>query len=521
MTKKLKFAVIDSETDPFSYGAEIKPFVWGFYDGENYEEFYETEALVDFIRDKDLIIYAHNGGKFDFHFLLEYIEPHTELMIINGRISKMPIGACELRDSYNIIPAPLSAYKKDEFDYSFMLAENRNKPAVKEKISLYLRNDCIYLWELIDRFHDEYGISLTQAGSSMKQWRKMSIAPVPKTNAAFYADLSKYYFGGRVQCFRQGIINTNFSVYDINSAYPYAMLSKHPYSVNFDKFSGWHAKADFVTVECISRGVFPFRAPSGLIFPDDGIRRVYHVTRWEYDAAVKTDSVYAANILESVVFMGHTDFSEYIAKFWNLRKAAKKAGDDAGSLLYKLAMNSLYGKFASNPENYSVYMNIPDDYVDAYSESGWRFCGNLGPWVLVDAPLPESRRSYYNVATGASITGLVRAMLWEALHSSKGLLYCDTDSIACERAGDAIQTGDAIGQWKLEGNFNRAGIGGKKLYIFESDEGDIKQASKGARLSPSDLWKIAAGETIEYNKASPTFSVNSQMRYITRKIKNT
>lgn len=521
MATKKSFAVIDSETDPFSFGAEIKPFIWGFYDGETYEEFMDTETLVNFIREKDLLIYAHNGGKFDFHFLLDHLEPHSEMMIINGRISRMNIGACELRDSYNILPVPLSAYKKDEFDYSLMTKENRYKKNNLAKIKAYLRNDCIYLWELINRFHEEYGVNLTLAGSSMKQWRKLSVTPIPKTNAAFYNEFAKYYYGGRVQCFKQGIIKTDFSVFDINSAYPFAMMSKHPYSVNYERRSGWHSKADFVTLECISHGAFPFRSPLGLIFPDDNERRVYHVTRWEYDAAMRTESIENAFIIESVIFMGHTDFKSYIDKFWELRKNAKRIGDEAGSLIYKLAMNSLYGKFAANPENYSEYMNVPQDCIQSYMESGWRFCGELGPWLLVDAPISEAKRAYYNVATGASITGFVRAMLWEALHSSDGVLYCDTDSIACEKFGEGIKIGDALGEWKLEGNFNRAGIGGKKLYVFESDSGEIKKASKGARLDASEIWRIAAGEKIIYEKDSPTFSTKGPMKYITREIKST
>jgi len=123
--KKPAFAVIDAETDPFEFGAVIKPFIWGHYDGIEYTQFDKTEELVDFLMGRDEIVYAHNGGKFDFHFLLDYCEPYSELMIINGRISKLQLGACELRDSWNIITVPLSAYKKEDMVYSLMLPEKR------------------------------------------------------------------------------------------------------------------------------------------------------------------------------------------------------------------------------------------------------------------------------------------------------------------------------------------------------------------------------------------------------------
>ena len=68
--------VADCETDPFKYGDVPEPFIWGIFDGVNYWEFLGTglyhtctvddiARVVDFLRDKEIILYAHNGGKFD------------------------------------------------------------------------------------------------------------------------------------------------------------------------------------------------------------------------------------------------------------------------------------------------------------------------------------------------------------------------------------------------------------------------------------------------------------------------
>src|SRR4051812_21942910 len=108
--------VADAETDPFEHGADIQPFIWGAFNGTEYHEFETTAALVDFFRDKKVIVYAHNGGRFDWHFLLPHLDPFTPVMIIAGRLAKFTIGECEFRDSYNILPSPLSAYQKDEID---------------------------------------------------------------------------------------------------------------------------------------------------------------------------------------------------------------------------------------------------------------------------------------------------------------------------------------------------------------------------------------------------------------------
>jgi len=513
-----RITVFDAETDPFEFGNVPAPFMWGFFDGEDYQEFDDTDTFVNFLRDQDAIVYAHNGGKFDLHFLLEYIEPFSDLMIINGRISKVNIGAAELRDSWNIIPAKLAAYKKDEIDYALMKKDQRDKPANRRKISMYCKSDCVYLYDLVKRFHDEHGIVLTQAGASMRAWKKIAPVAPPRTNKLFYDEFYPWYFGGRVQCFEKGIIDADFSVFDLNSAYPYAMLSEHPYSANFSRIAGYAKGADFYRIHAVSRGALPYRSDvDGLVFPDDDQRREYHVGKWEYHAALETDSLHDVEILESVTFCGHLDFAKYINKYYALRQEAIAAGDQAGQLIYKLAMNSLYGKFAANPEKYKHYQAWPPEFSNDMESFGWNFAGEFGPWSLASASLSENAQYYYNVATGASITGYVRAMLWRTMKQCGRVLYCDTDSIACIAAN--LSTGDGLGQWKHEGDFNRAGIGGKKLYIFRAKPGfENKSASKGVRLTEKQLWQVARGKTVKYHPIAATFSIHKEPHFISREI---
>lgn len=550
---KRGFAVADCETDPFKIGRIPKPFVWGYYDGREFRLFHSTREFVRFVKTQNVICYAHNGGKYDWHFLLPELSEYSDIQIINGRIARVMLGAAELRDSYNILPVPLRAYKKDDIDYAMMEKTERHKPKIWAKIIKYLRSDCVYLYELIERFIAMYGVQITQASAAMGQWKAISQKELPNSTAEFYEQISPYYYGGRVECFESGIIEAEFSVYDINSAYPRAMLTDHPYSTNYVTVDGYEKEADFYRVKGVSSGAFPFRGEgnphqfSGLRFPNDDSERVYTVTAWEYDAAIRTRTVARAKVLESLVFGAHTDFANYINHFYRMRLDANKRGDKAESLFAKLLMNSLYGKFAANPDNYKDYMIVPMDVIGGLHDAGWQFAGELGPWGLAQAPLQESQMRYYNVATGASITGYVRAMLWEAICSSKGVLYCDTDSIAVRKKGSRVILGEKLGQWKYEGSFDKAGIAGKKLYIFrkildaksecgscdrkgkkaierchsEICPGKHKRASKGARLTDAELWEVAAGGFIRFTPDVPTFSVTKAPRFTSRDIKFT
>lgn len=540
------FAVLDSETDPFLHGRIPEPFVWGFYDGKEFRHYTHktVHSMLEWIAEQKIIVYAHNGGKFDYHFLLPYLSEYDHVKIINGRLAQFYIGKAEFRDSFNILPVALKKFemvndageiiKKQEFDYSLMEKDERYKPENWEKIIDYLRDDCITLYEAIKAFQSQYGRHLTQAGAAMAQWKTISQTELPKSTSEYFDKFKPYYYGGRVQCFRHGIIEQDFSVYDINSAYPFAMLSRHPYSVAYTEFDaeqdGLERGPAFFTVRAKSMGAFPYREKNGLTFPADGETREFFITGWELQAAQDTGTDGGAEILSVIYHSGYQDFRSYIEYFYQLRMTARANNDSAGDLFAKLLMNSLYGKFGANPENYAEFVILPPSDMEELLDpvNDFDLSGELGPWLLGERKLTDDEMRYYNVATAASITGYVRAYLWRAIVSTglDNILYCDTDSIATLSAGNELDTGDRLGQWKHEGEFDKAGIAGKKLYIFQgkqkgSKARKYKTASKGVRLSNAELWKVAGGGEVIYSPENPTFSVHHAPRFTARKIRLT
>jgi len=568
-------ATCDAETDPFSKTrAENNllpmPFVWGFYDngimdGDKPFYFFDTtDAFVEFIRDKEFIIYAHNGGKFDYHYLKDYLSEYDEVSVINGRIAQFKIGIAEFRDSWNILPVPLAMYQKQEQDYSIHEATERNKPENRAVILDYLESDCRNLYEIVTAYRDRFGNNLTQAGGAMRELNKMNRHPLPVSRfPKFYDDYHPYYFGGRVECFKAGIIERPFKVVDINSAYPFAMLHEHPYTYGVTTTNDADIRQDltrtqietgFFKVQAVSHGAFPWKDAEGkiedgaLIFPNDDIEREFCISGWEMYAALETGTAEILAFKESHVFDYTTNFSEFILSLYEERKRAKAAGDKAGDLLAKLAMNASYGRFAINPKRFRDYQLFAADKIgwlhpdnaDAWEDVDkrvWSFAGYFGKWILGQSPSPESRWKFYNVATAASITGFVRAYLWRAICEASDVLYCDTDSIA---AGDVLaELGPELGQWEIEGNFERAAIAGKKLYAFRYCDADrpkdrfgnkirYKVASKGVRLTAMEIESVARGETVRYVPEVPTYKLGgfynkktgdkSFARYIPRSI---
>lgn len=548
-----QIAVVDSETDPFKIGrTEIRPFLWGFYDGTNYEEFTDTYELIKFLYEKPLIVYAHNGGKFDWHFIVDYIDPFSDVMIINGRLAKFKIGECEFRDSYNILPTPLSAYQKTKIDYAIFEESERHKKYNWKKIRDYLYDDCKYLYTYVTTFIDRFGLHMTQAGVAMKQWEKLSGLSAPRDeNGELYHEFKHYYYGGRCQSFIHGVTEKPYEMVDINSAYPYAMLSKHPFSldhVDID-YQGWldldedYKGPSFFHVSAISKGALPFRGADGsLYFPDDTIERDYFVTGWEILAGISTNTLRVTNYHRITVFFGYVDFSDYIMHFYTERKIAKENNDKLTDNFCKLLMNSLYGKFGSNPDSYRNYQIIPEDcigpggQVEGTDKKGdaclWDYAGDIGEQVLISRGLEDEEQHFYNVCTAASITGYVRAFLWRAICACEGVYYCDTDSIAAEFVGDLPNgIGNELGQWESEGHFDGGAFAGRKLYAMKYkepvDDKTHKLASKGTRLTSSQIYKVAQGEEVLFETDKPTFSVhkapvlqNRIVKMIKKELKN-
>lgn len=520
-----KIAVIDAETDPFQFGCFPHPFAWCYKDEIVEMVFWgddATEQLVEFIEtycDKNHLIYAHNGGKFDFHFLIPHLK--NELKLINGRIAVCNLGKAELRDSWLIFPEPLSAYKKDEISYEKLKRENREE--YKNEIIDYLRGDCRYLLELVTAFYQRFDDKLTAPSAAMNEL-KLSGYTIETTGEHYDSRIRPFYYGGRVQCFEKGVISGPLVYVDINSAYPFAMCHPHPSSMRIvaderlpSSAGGWLAD-----ISAISRGALPIREEKTgkLQFPhDDSIRR-YTVTGWEIFAGLETGTLDIKKIHRVYKFGAYCSMKNFIHEHYNARKKYKKEGNKIQEKFEKLVMNSVYGKFAQDSREFKEYrlMDNSDDYPDG---DDWEHESDLFGRSLFQRSAATGR--FYNCATAASITGFVRAYLWRAICNSTRPIYCDTDSLICEQyVGD---TGLELGQWKVEANIVKAYIGGRKLYSLETmpdaKTGETwKCASKGFRMDARQLaCHIEHLEPIHWQKSAPAYSAKYGPRFLERKIK--
>lgn len=516
-------AVIDFETDPFLYGREPRPFCAGFYSlDKGFIEFWGDDCVARLCELIESLpnphtIYAHNGGKFDFHFMLEWLE--NPIKIISSRIAQVKMGIHELRDSYCIIPIPLSAYQKDSIDYRRL--ERDVRETHRAEIVSYLKTDCTALFDIVSKFVERFGLQLTIGGTAIKTLR--GIHPFDSTSKWHDEKFRPFYFGGRVEAFQTGIVSGNWKVYDVNSMYPHVMANMlHPtgkkyrtgYNRVIDRRGRIAGFADahfyFAKIRCKQLGAFPVRmkdAPLNFEIPSG----VFCVTSHELKAAIESGRVWDIEVLEVSVPEETISFSEYVARFMEEKIDGKKRGDKAAEIFAKLLLNSAYGKFAQNPAHYYDYwIGEPDsEAYEIYSAD----IDSIDIWRK-----PSEREAFYDVATAASITGAARSVLMLALANAVNPIYCDTDSIICEGL-NAPMDESALGAWKLEATGDCIAVAGKKMYALRSGSEYVKTASKGVVLSGAEIFGLCGGVSKQWKNEAPSFSLGkNRVKFVQRTI---
>ena len=563
------FATLDLETDPFKKGRLPRAFAGCFYDGKASSLFWSDDCcdkVVDLsikegLKRKGLLVYAHNGGKFDFHFLLSSILKHfpaadLEIMSIGARIVKIKTPACEFRDSFAIIPKPLKSFgAKKEIAIEKLEADVRETH--RKEICEYLKQDCVGLYDGLNEFFERYGCEITLASTTFKVLKKQfNVKPV-KTNVHYDDRFRPYYFAGRVQFF-PGSLGKNgekdgekrFNICDINSAFPWAMLEKHWFGAEYmrcEKIPTKWRNQSFYNIVCDSDGCLPKRSKGGGVEFPQLEQGEFFATGWELFTGLDLGLI--QNLKIKTIFCPEycDDFKGYVNHFYEMKKHAENPADRDFA---KLFLNSCYGKFALNPREFrevciTPYGEKPEakkierkgrplkliEWEHSYDDmqrglSFWQVDtypshkDENGQTVFDDIGKPIS---FYNVCTAASITGCVRAFLQRSISACKGVIYCDTDSIIARDTSALKMSADELGAWKLEKVCDAIWIGGKKLYAAHaadpSEKKQWKTASKGVRLSVDDLVSVCEGEAKTYSFDAPNYSVFSRPNFTTRTVR--
>lgn len=503
-----KIATYDLETCDLTNENKNKedtyPYALGFYKKNFYKEIYsknrDDNILKDFLdylyfsqEEKKLLIYAHNGGKFDTYLLLKEILNYKRFTIIScmfqsGRILNLKlVGNNKIivfRDSYNLITSSLDAACKSfkpktvklegDVDHDKINIDNCTTKEIYEYTKDYLKNDCISLFEIIESFdkviQENFDFSckdvMTNAGIARKvysnRYYNKKLFKLPKATDSL---LRKYYFGGRNEVMDSiGYEKGKFYYFDFTSLYPYVMGNNIlPYDrynhiivedkKNFDKKWFGFVKCNFRNKH---KNNYPLHAvvkEGKLVFP--------HVDNWtesvisteEIKYSIDNDIGYEYEFLEVYNYEKKDKiFKKCIDDVYKMKLKAQKEGKKALRSIAKIILNSMYGFWGMNYHNrpQKILVKEFDDKKKKNKNSkkasekrearfnGYLFSQQLKNYKQVkgydiyDIEGPIKAR-FVNVGIASMITSYARMELYKLMKDIKDkggrIKYMDTDSV--------------------------------------------------------------------------------------------
>lgn len=311
--------------------------------------------------------------------------------------------------------------KRQEFTLRFY---NHNKKQIRN----YCIQDCIYTKQLAEKWTDLfnnafsfYPAKWTSSGYLAEKVLINNGVHFPKFDSIPYTiqDLAyRTYFGGRFEILKRGFVGKAY-LYDINSAYPYA-ITRIPDLTNGkwinqksihknSKIGFFRILADIPDDKHVPP--FPFRANKNILFPSGKFET--YVTLDELKAY---ESSKHYKILDSYQFIPHSKkypYKEFIESMYQKRQELKQNNDPMQQPI-KIILNSIYGKTGQKINH---------------------IIGNL-----------------FNPVIFAFITGFTRAKLYEFVRKNdleREIVAFATDSICTTRKLDINSR--KLGQFSYEG----------------------------------------------------------------------
>jgi len=370
MTKTQTFVTADIECSTLDNG-EFDYSLGVVYDGETYEVYYSIESL--FIGLTDKTVYFHNLD-FDIMFFIKsshIVQDIEDCQIITSgsKIIGITLHTVEFRDSLALIPMPLKVIVSSYLGINDVDYFNDKSNVVNlnyTQLLSYCQKDCAYLFQALTKYW--LGVSayytkthpLTTPATALKVFLESFYEPSTdflhiSHRHKFFDD--SYYFGGHTEVFEpERKIYRHTYYYDVNSLYPFAsqeleflsdklMRLKPSKAVLGQLISNNHKFFCQVTVN-IDRETLRF-------FP------TLHQQRNRYFSGVHTykmseigvqfilkygsfdNIIEVQDILTTPTKRTITPFTKFINHFYD-----KRLEGGANKILYKLFLNSLYGKFA-------------------------------------------------------------------------------------------------------------------------------------------------------------------------------
>lgn len=456
-----KFATSDIESNKWIHFLMI-----GIYDGEIYSLFDNLDMYLDYVltkKNNGLRIYFHNGGRFDFLFLIDRLMDRGVVKFISRGSSLLGLvfsdgkTRVEFFDSYALLPASLDKLIKtyDIKEKKIPIDFSKKRKFTDKKLQEHLKNDCISLYKILEKFESVEGyLSPTIAGHSLRKFRENFFnGDFWNVDEKFDEYFRKnYYKGGRVEVYKG--LGKNLYYYDVNSLYPSVMLEKMPVGAPIRTKIYKKNKIGFYKIKLMEDyeehiSILSIKNENGNFYVSAKKGDEFYLISCEIEELKKETKI---KIIDGYYFSDAADlFTEFVNHYYDIKS---KASNEVERYISKLILNSLYGKMGQKLRGENIEMDRGQgDYAVYDAEQGL---------LLVDS---VRRMKFKGVYIASYITALARMKHYQLMKKAgfDNIYYCDTDSIITNKK---IKTTDKIGDLKLEAEISEGVFLMPKVYGY-------------------------------------------------------
>jgi hypothetical protein len=345
------------------------------------------------------------------------------------------------------------------------------------EIADYCIRDTRIVYEYMVMFQDTINslggqMSTTLASTAMDLFRRSFMdrpihTPHPNHNDTF----RQAYYGGRTEAFKYGFGQSLYQ-YDVHSLYPFIMsnidlpdtatgyfINTTPKVDNIFQYEGMTSCV--VTAPKLHIPILPTRIQGRLLF----VSGTFEGTWCHNELRIAIEHGYNIDSINWQYIATHSirPLSGYVNQLYALKQLAQTEGNPI-YFVYKILMNSLYGKFGQRSDGaYTKLVNIADvpDFL-SMTDIDVHFWQGEG-YVSFDAA-GQNQPAYVIVIFAAYITAGARIAEYKLLSQyGDSVCYGDTD---CAIGPTPLQTGVNLGELGLERGPVDFFIRGEKYYSW-------------------------------------------------------
>jgi hypothetical protein len=510
-----------------------RPFLAGWYDGVEYyhakgkredPDYWLPGGVIDVSmrrllipRNRGKIVYAHNAGRFDYLFLLPWLEEVARglgfcyrVVPLQSSIQLLEVWTKGHRarwrflDTVRLLQQPLDSAAKTfgfEGKMTFDLANDEDHP----EWPLYNKVDVVQLYNVMTKYHYyveerlKAEVKISTAGTAMSYYRRNHLTRNIPRESDTHDFVRQAYFGGRVEVYRKH--GEGLRYYDINSSYPAAMLMPLPSGtchswegpipdkLEDDKTGFIEADVDLPPCDYPP---LPVRHDGKLMFP---CGRLSGVWSW---VELKRVRQYVKRWGRSYWYESSPILATFVETLYKLRDKSSPDYDVGMAQIAKYLMNGLYGKFGMNRDRTRLIIAGQQDIP----EGAWPADGTPDSPIWYASEKIDQPYIIPQIAATVTAYARVRLLDWmlKAQELGGSVYYTDTDALVTEVE---LPTSTALGDLKQEYGDNLIGdFVGPKMYALTEADGTPHVKAKGfgkEHRTIESIRKLVEGQAIAYD----------------------